>query len=153
MITDDQGKLQTSYDYDAFGNALNTAQPNSTINHRYVGEYLDEDSGFYHLRARDYDPKIGRFISRDSFEGVKNNPITLNPCLYPNSDPVNGVDPCGLIFLSDVMGSLDIQSILASSAIRTLSKGIMIIVTKEMIYDSYSCMMKPLHFIWLLSQK
>ncbi|WP_420894908.1 RHS repeat-associated core domain-containing protein [Snodgrassella communis] len=60
---------------------------NNKINHRYVGEYLDEDSGFYHLRARDYDPKIGRFISRDSFEVVKNNPITLNPYLYANTDP------------------------------------------------------------------
>lgn len=131
MITDDQGKLQTSYDYDAFGNALNTAQPNSTINHRYVGEYLDEDSGFYHLRARDYDPKIGRFISRDSFEGVKNNPITLNPYLYANSDPVNGVDPSEFMVLSDMMGTLDIQSILASSAIRTLPKRIMTIARKD----------------------
>lgn len=110
MITDDQGKLQTSYDYDAFGNALNTAQPNSTINHRYVGEYLDEDSGFYHLRSRDYDPKIGRFISRDSFEGLKNNPITLNPYLYANSDPVNGVDPSGHMVFIDVNISLPSQA-------------------------------------------
>ena len=110
MITDDQGKLQTSYDYDAFGNALNTAQPNSTINHRYVGEYLDEDSGFYHLRARDYDPKIGRFISRDSFEGVKNNPITLNPYLYANADPVNGVDPSGHMVLLEINISLSTRS-------------------------------------------
>ncbi|WP_374708359.1 RHS repeat domain-containing protein [Snodgrassella communis] len=62
------------------------------MNHRYVREYLDEACGFYHLIARDYDPKIGRFISRDSFEGVKNNPITLKSYLYANTDPCQKVD-------------------------------------------------------------
>ncbi|WP_239352703.1 RHS repeat domain-containing protein [Snodgrassella communis] len=106
MITDDQGKLQTSYDYDAFGNALNTAQPNSKINHRYVGEYLDEDSGFYHLRARDYDPKIGRFISRDTINGLITNPITLNNYVYPGSNPIDNTDSAGEMF--SIAGIIDI---------------------------------------------
>ncbi len=100
LVTDKQGSTQSTFDYDAFGNALLSSKPNSTIKHRYVGECLDQDSGFYHLRARDYDPKIGRFVSRDSFEGARNNPLTLNPYLYANADPVNGVDPSGKSFLS-----------------------------------------------------
>ena len=32
---------------------------------KYCGEYYDEETGFIYLRARYYDPSIGRFISKD----------------------------------------------------------------------------------------
>ena len=32
---------------------------------RYSGEYFDEETGFYYLRARYYDPSIGRFLTED----------------------------------------------------------------------------------------
>ena len=106
LVTDQQGSTQSIIDYDAFGNALLSSKPDSTIKHRYVGEYLDQDSGFYHLRARDYDPKIGRFVSRDSFEGVRNNPITLNPYLYAHAESVNIIDPSGYMGLIDLNVSM-----------------------------------------------
>lgn len=65
-----------------------------------------------YFRARHYDPKIGRFISRDSFEGVKTTPISLNPYLYAHSDPVNGIDPTGHFGLMDINISSSIQSTL-----------------------------------------
>ena len=114
LVTDQQGSTQSIIDYDAFGNALLSSKPDSTIKHRYVGEYLDQDSGFYHLRARDYDPKIGRFVSRDRFEGIRNNPLTLNPYLYTNADPVNGVDPSGHFGLGGMMAAMDIRSTLSN---------------------------------------
>ena len=114
LVTDQQGSTQSIIDYDAFGNALLSGNPDSTIKHRYVGEYLDQDSGFYHLRARDYDPKIGRFVSRDRFEGIRNNPLTLNPYLYANADPVNGVDPSGHFGLGGMMAAMDIRSTLSN---------------------------------------
>lgn len=114
LVTDQQGSTQSIIDYDAFGNALLSSKPDSTIKHRYVGEYLDQDSGFYHLRARDYDPKIGRFVSRDRFEGIRNNPLTLNPYLYANADPVNGVDPSGHFGLGGMMAAMDIRSTLSN---------------------------------------
>ncbi|MBI0164981.1 RHS repeat domain-containing protein [Snodgrassella sp. M0351] len=106
LVTDQQGSTQSIIDYNAFGNALLSSKPDSTIKHRYVGEYLDQDSGFYHLRARDYDPKIGRFVSRDSFEGVRNNPITLNPYLYAHAESVNIIDPSGYMGLIDINVSM-----------------------------------------------
>lgn len=114
LVTDQQGSTQSIIDYDAFGNALLSSKPDSTIKHRYVGEYLDQDSGFYHLRARDYDPKIGHFVSRDRFEGIRNNPLTLNPYLYANADPVNGVDPSGHFGLGGMMAAMDIRSTLSN---------------------------------------
>ena len=110
LVTDQQGSTQSTFDYDAFGNALLSSNPDSAIKHRYVGEYLDQDSGFYHLRARDYDPKIGRFVSRDSFEGNQRLALSLNPYLYANADPVHGVDPSGYFGLIDLNISSSIST-------------------------------------------
>ena len=118
LVTDKQGSTQSTFDYDAFGNALLSSKPNSTIKHRYVGEYLDQDIGFYHLRARDFDPKIGRFVSRDRFEGIRSNPITLNPYLYTHADPVNGVDPSGYFSLGELNISMDMMNSLQTLGTR-----------------------------------
>jgi len=44
---------------------------------RYCGEYLDEETGNYYLRARYYDPGIQRFITQDSYKGEIENPLSL----------------------------------------------------------------------------
>jgi len=56
----------------------------------YRGEYTDEETKFVYLRARYYDPKIGRFINEDpALDG-------LNWYAYCGNDPINRVDPSGL---------------------------------------------------------
>jgi RHS repeat-associated protein len=64
------------------------------------GYYYDEETGLYYLKARYYGPKIYRFISRDPIEKAPElvdlqNPLSLNPYLYCEDDPVNKVDPDG----------------------------------------------------------
>jgi hypothetical protein len=49
------------------------------------------------LRARYYDPGIGRFISKDPFPGVPSLPSTLHPYQYALNNPINLVDPSGEI--------------------------------------------------------
>lgn len=56
---------------------------------------LDPESSLYFLRARYYDPKVGRFISRDPVSGVLTNPQTQNPYVYALNNPVNNSDPSG----------------------------------------------------------
>ncbi len=75
------------YRYDAYGN--HTAYSGEENPFRYSGEYYDEETGFIYLRARYYDPTIGRFISE--------NPIRdgLNWYAYCNNNPVMYVDPSG----------------------------------------------------------
>ena len=62
---------------------------------RYCGEYFDLSSGTYYLRARYYDPTIGRFISEDSFRGNSNNSLTLNLYTYCGNNPIRHYDPDG----------------------------------------------------------
>ena len=107
LTTDASGTTQDILTFDAFGNRADgfgrTATEQTTINHLYVGELYDEESGLYHLRARDYDPAIGRFASMDDGTvGARTNPISRNLYLYANADPVNYVDPSGHMSLGAV---------------------------------------------------
>lgn len=55
---------------------------------RYCGEYYDSETGTIYLRARYYDPAIGQFISRDSFAGKNEDPLSLNLFNYCANNPV-----------------------------------------------------------------
>lgn len=88
------GEVQNRYDYDIFGNpTLSIEQQACAI--RYAGEYYDAETGMYYLRARYYDPYIGRFISEDSYWGEDNNPLSLNLYTYAHNDPIKYIDPTG----------------------------------------------------------
>ena len=67
LITDANGDEQRRYDYDAYGEGRAVeGYPYAYLNpFRYSGEYFDEETGFYYLRARYYDPSIGRFLTED----------------------------------------------------------------------------------------
>ena len=58
----------------------------------YDGQYLDNISGLYYLRARWYDPATGQFTSVDALVT-----LTGQPYSYAGGDPVNGSDPNGLV--------------------------------------------------------
>ncbi len=63
-LTDSSGENVKTFAYDAFGNQLSENEVSSTP-FRYNGEYYDEETGFTYLRARYYDPSMGRFITED----------------------------------------------------------------------------------------
>ncbi len=52
-------------------------------------------TGPLYLRARHYAPHLGRFLSRDVWDGDYRNPLTLNRWNYVEANPVNYVDPSG----------------------------------------------------------
>ena len=56
QLTSTAGAITDSYDYDAFGNKINSTgtTPN---NYLYRGEQFDSDLGLYYLRARYYNPR------------------------------------------------------------------------------------------------
>ena len=83
------GEVVKTYDYDAYGNELNRDLSDENP-FRYCGEYYDTETGLIYLRARYYDPNIGRFTSVDPAKDG------LNWYAYCNCNPVMLVDPNGL---------------------------------------------------------
>jgi RHS repeat-associated protein len=60
-----------------------------------VGQYLDTETGMYHMGARYYDPTIARFTQQDPQAGQLSSPLSLNRYLYVGDNPVNGRDCSG----------------------------------------------------------
>lgn len=55
-----------------------------------------DGTGLIYMRARYYDPEVGRFITADPMPGRPDLPQTLNPYAYAHNNPVNLTDPAGL---------------------------------------------------------
>jgi RHS repeat-associated protein len=95
FLTDTSGSVTDTYIYDAYGNILSSSGQ-TTNNYLYTGEQFDRNLGEYYLRARYYNPSAGRFVSRDPFEGVLSDPLSLAKYPYVQGNPVNETDPSGL---------------------------------------------------------
>jgi RHS repeat-associated protein len=93
-ITDMNQAIANSYAYDPFGQILGE-QETITQPFKYVGQYgvMAEPNGLYYMRARYYDPAVGRFISEDPL-GFGGGDVNL--FAYVQNDPVNRIDPLGL---------------------------------------------------------
>ncbi|UQZ35447.1 hypothetical protein C2I18_19105 [Paenibacillus sp. PK3_47] len=95
LYRQDQTLLNT-YDYDIWGNPTVTEEADQYPNpFRYSGEYWDDNTDLQNLRARWYDPSIGRFITEDTWEGRINHPDSQNPYIYVINNPLIYVDPSG----------------------------------------------------------
>ena len=93
-LTDNNGAVTKAYQYDAFGVEKNIDDTDTNA-FRYCGEYYDKETATIYLRARYYSPSTGRFISRDSFAGSNNDPLSLNLYTYCHNNPVSGTDSTG----------------------------------------------------------
>jgi RHS repeat-associated protein len=108
-MTDQTQAVVNKYSYDVFGNIASQqeaiAQP-----FKYVGQFgvMTEPNGFYYMRARYYDPKVGRFISEDpiGFDGGD-----VNLLAYVGNNPVTGIDPSGLYDPNNPMSDMGLSSI------------------------------------------
>jgi RHS repeat-associated protein len=102
-MTDASGTMVNKYAYDEFGNLLNSVEAVSN-SFLYVGQYgvMDEDNGLLYMRARYYDPVVGRFISKDPI-GYWGG---INLYAYVANNPINFVDPFGLHWLPDPRGGV-----------------------------------------------
>src|SRR6185436_2302209 len=105
FLTDVNGNVTDTYDYDAFGNLI--ARTGSTPNqYLFTGEQYDSDLGLYFLRARYHNAQTGRFWTMDVLEGLGTDPCSLHKYLYTGCDPVNGWDPTGTMTLTEVMSAV-----------------------------------------------
>ena len=106
-LLDSTQSVQNSYDYTAFGEALNWSE---TIPNRYTytSREWDSESSTYHYRSRSYNPSVGRFIGRDKLEYYGG----INLYAYVRSNPILLTDPngymtqeaCNKVIENDIFG-------------------------------------------------
>ncbi len=95
-ITDASKNVVLSTSYEPFGRSWGTSGSlASTERYRFVGERNDTESGLTYLRARQYDPKTGRFTGMDPVLGALGMPQTLNRYPYAVNNPTRYTDPSG----------------------------------------------------------
>ncbi|MEC0079293.1 polymorphic toxin-type HINT domain-containing protein, partial [Paenibacillus alvei] len=104
-VRDAQGNVLNRYTYDIWGNPLVQEEQVPNI-FRYSGEYWDEATNLQYLRARWYDPSIGRFVNEDTYEGELGNPLTLNLYTYVQNNPLKYIDPSGNRYIPSEMNSI-----------------------------------------------
>jgi RHS repeat-associated protein len=88
------GQIDTNYAYDPFGVPLVEGEVYNP--YQYTGEAWDAEVELLYLRARYYQPEVGRFVTKDPWDGNLQQPATLNAFVYATNNPVNLVDPSGL---------------------------------------------------------
>jgi len=91
LITSTTDVIKQRIDYDSFGNVIQDTRPGLQP-FGFAGGLYDPDTGLVRFGARDYDPEIGRWLTKDPirFDGG------INLYSYVGNDPINYYDSTGL---------------------------------------------------------
>ena len=115
-IIDSNGDLVVEYMYDAYGNIYNMIDNSGislgTINpFRYRSYYFDNETGWYYLNSRYYNPKLARFVTMDEIEylGASDTVLGTNLYLYCENNPINYVDPTGNLSIKRFVVSIPLD--------------------------------------------
>ena len=94
-LVDASGNVVASYEYDPYGKVLYTTGPVADANPlRYRGYVYDQETGFYYVSSRYYDPEVGRWINADSLLS-QGSILGNNMFAYCLNNPVNMADTTG----------------------------------------------------------
>ncbi len=91
-LMDSVGHVAQTYNYTPYGEAVDDMGESVVNPYRYKGREWDAEARLYYMRARYYDPMLGRFLSEDPI-GLAGG---INPAMFVDGDPVNLYDPDGL---------------------------------------------------------
>ncbi len=73
------------FDYSPFGEVLTKSEDKKPGKVGFIGKEQDEESSYFQLGVRQYDPAIGRFLSVDPlWESFRN----YNPYHYSYNNPI-----------------------------------------------------------------
>jgi RHS repeat-associated protein len=102
QLTDSTGAVTYAAAYDPYGAVTQTSGAGQTV-YGFTGEQQSDD--LVYLRARYLSVNDGRFLSRDTWEGKVNHPMSMNRWMYVEGNPVNATDPSG--FCKNANGSVN----------------------------------------------
>ena len=110
-ILNTSGEVVVTYEYDPWGNILSTggsmaATLGADNPFRYRGYYYDNESGFYYLQSRYYDPATGRFLNADdtAYIGASGTILGYSLFAYCENNPVSYMDSTGNWLLQAICG-------------------------------------------------
>jgi RHS repeat-associated protein len=90
-MTNSSGNIVAQYGYDPYGQATKL-QGSMDADFQYAGMYTHKPSGLYLTWFRQYNPSLGRWLSRDPL-GERADATLYS---YVSNDPINRIDPLGL---------------------------------------------------------
>ena len=127
-------KTYATYTYDAWGKliGITNSAGTSIINKqttstslanlnplRYRGYYYDNETGFYYLQSRYYDPAVRRFISSDGYVSTGQGIAGTNMFVYCGNTPTSRADDSGEGWVSALVGGVVGAIVGAVSAVVT----------------------------------
>jgi len=92
MATDEDGHVEWKREFEAYGKPIYNGDKAVAgfTGHEYVAE-----SELNYMKARWYEPELGRFLSPDPVFYQPGNPTSFNRYAYANNSPYSNVDPDG----------------------------------------------------------
>ncbi|MGP8330393.1 MAG: RHS repeat-associated core domain-containing protein [Methanosarcinaceae archaeon] len=93
QLADSAGAVTLTQSYAPYGDVVNSVGTSET-SYAFTGESRDAN-GLTYLRARYYNSSDGRFVSRDTWGGDYNRPLSLNRWGYVEGNPIKYVDSQG----------------------------------------------------------
>ena len=85
--------------FDAFGDLVSGSPDVYAWNGAWGYRNEANTGGLQKVGVRWYDPAIGRFLQKDPWLGTPYEPLTLNRYGYCTNNPINWIDPSGLLKL------------------------------------------------------
>ncbi|WP_176014695.1 RHS repeat-associated core domain-containing protein [Victivallis sp. Marseille-Q1083] len=92
-LTDSTGAIVAHYEYSPFGQLVKSSGTYANTNvFTWSSEYADRETDLIYYNFREYDPKLGRWLTRDT----ENEKEQLNLMCFVGNDPINNWDYLGL---------------------------------------------------------
>ena len=119
-LVNTSGVAVASYSYDPFGDILSSSGTNNLHNInplRYRGYYYDDETGWYYLQSRYYDPALGRFINADSYSSTGQGFLGYNMFAYCGNNPVIRDDSSGEGWFDSLVKAVAVVAVVVTAAV------------------------------------
>jgi RHS repeat-associated protein len=111
VVEASSGNIVQTLEYSEFGEVLFDNSPGFQP-FGFAGGLYDYSTGIVRFGTRDYDPQVGRWMSKD---GILFNGGTVNLYEYAANDPVNNIDTVGKNISTIIVGTAVVGSIIGYS--------------------------------------
>lgn len=114
-LIDGNGNTVVSYSYDPWGVCTTSGSMAGTLGalnpFRYHGYVYDEETGWYYLLSRYYNPTVGRYLSADTLSSTGQGVLGYNMYAYCLNNPTTNYDPSGSLSFSNLLSGANLLSI------------------------------------------